>query len=76
MGYVPPQVSGTEGDMLTGPPMPGEGGGPYSGMPSVPSGAEHWLPALQTAASTPGAPPQFQNMLKLVVANLQATAQG
>lgn len=54
--------------------MAGEGG-MFGGASSVPQGAQHWLPALQTAANAPGAPPEFQNMLKLVVAQLQATSQ-
>jgi hypothetical protein len=74
--YIPPQTTGTDADLLTGPPTDGEVGGPYSGASSVPAQAQHWLPALQTAASAPGAPAEFQNMLKLVVANIAATAQG
>jgi hypothetical protein len=74
--YIPPQTTGTDADLLTGPPTDGESGAPYSGAANVPSQAQHWLPALQTAADAPGAPAEFQNLLKLVVANIQAAASG
>lgn len=72
-GYIPPQVSGTDEDLLTGPGGPPRG---YSLAPDVPAGAQHWLPALQTAASAPGAPPEFVNLMKLITSQLGSTQEG
>ena len=72
-GYVPPQVSGTDEDLLTGPGGPPHG---YSLAPDVPAGAQHWLPALQTAASAPGAPPEFVNLMRLITSQLGSTQEG
>lgn len=75
LAYQEPRATGTDEDLLTGPPD-GAQLTPYDATPDVPAQAQHWLPALQTAASAPGAPAEFQNMLKLVVANINQNNGG